>query len=237
MNIGLLGYGKMGKAIESLLLEKGHTVSARVRSQDVLDENTFANTDVVIEFTAPVAATKNITFCLEHNIPVVVGTTGWYKDFPFIEELCARYNGKLFHATNYSVGVNIFFELNKKLAKLMNAQPQYGVRMQEIHHTEKLDSPSGTAITIAEGIIENIEDVKTWKEGEVNDPSKLPIEALRQKDVPGTHSVFYTSNIDEIEITHTAFSRQGFAVGSILAAEFLHKSKVGIYTMSDLLEL
>ena len=227
----------MGKAIEALLPNRNHTCAAKLTPENLTGVESLNNGDVAIEFTQPEAAFDNIKLCLENNIPVVIGTTGWYDRFDELKDICEANNGRMFHATNFSVGVNLFFELNKKLAALMNNQMEYAVEIEEIHHTQKLDSPSGTAITIAEGILENVADKKRWKnEGSAN-PEDLAIISLREPDVPGTHVVTYTSPIDEIEIKHTAFSREGFALGAIIAAEFLAKAKPGIYTMQDMLQL
>ena len=237
MNITLIGYGKMGKAIEALLPSRNHTCVAKLNAEDLTSATSLNNGDVAIEFTQPEAAFNNIKLCLENNIPVVIGTTGWYDKFDELKKICIENNGRMFHATNFSVGVNLFFELNKKLAKLMSNQLEYAVEIEEIHHTQKLDSPSGTAITIAEGVLENVNDKKQWVNEDSANPDDLSIISVREPEVPGTHLVTYTSEIDEIEIKHTAFSRQGFALGAIIAAEFLADAKPGIYTMQDLLNL
>lgn len=237
MNISLIGYGKMGKAIEALLPTRNHTCVAKLNAADLTGAESLNNAQVAIEFTQPEAAYNNIKLCLENNIPVVIGTTGWYDKFDELKKICIENNGRMFHATNFSVGVNLFFELNKKLAKLMSNQLEYAVEIEEIHHTQKLDSPSGTAITIAEGVLENVSDKKQWVNEDSANPDDLSIISVREPEVPGTHVVTYTSEIDEIEIKHTAFSRQGFALGAIVAAEFLADAKPGIYTMQDLLNL
>jgi len=227
----------MGKAIEALLDSRHHSCVAKLTPENLKGVASLNNGDVAIEFTQPEAAFDNIKLCLENNIPVVIGTTGWYDRYDELKQICEANNGRMFHATNFSVGVNLFFELNKKLAALMSNQMEYAVEIEEIHHTQKLDSPSGTAITIAEGILENVADKKQWKNEGSPNPEDLAIISVREPEVPGTHIVTYTSEIDEIEIKHTAFSREGFALGAIIAAEFLAKAKPGIYTMQDMLQL
>lgn len=239
MNIALIGYGKMGKAIEAIALERGHTISLRINSSMPIQQADFSTTDVAIEFTKPDLVINHIDFCLAHQIPVVVGTTAWNE---WLDEVTMRVNitkGALLHASNFSVGVNIFFEINKQLARLMNAQPNYTAKIDEIHHLQKLDAPSGTAITIAHGIMDEHSSYSEWKLGEEEVPKteahQLPIISYREPDVPGTHVVTYTSEVDTIQFSHEAHSRKGFALGAVLAAEYLH-GKQGVFTMSDVLK-
>lgn len=237
MKIALIGYGKMGKEIEAIALKRGHSVPVKINSSNAPDAfSELKNCDVAIEFTKPEAAVQNIKSCFSQNIPVVAGTTGWYAHFDEIKKICTDTNQTLLHATNFSVGVNIFFEINKRLALLMNEQTDYDVTVEEIHHTQKLDAPSGTAITIAEGIIQHIDRKKSWKNGDAKESDQLNIFSQRLDTVPGTHIVTYSSDIDDIQISHVAHNRKGFATGAVLAAEFL-KDKKGIYTMKDVLKL
>lgn len=238
MKIALVGYGKMGKTIERIALERGHEIVLKIThetTEDFTQEN-IQKADVVIEFTSPEAAKYNVTNCLRAGVPVVCGTTGWNEHFQDAKNVAVEYNTAFLQASNFSIGVNIFFEINALLAQLMNAQEDYKVSVEETHHTEKKDAPSGTAITIAEQIIDNIKRLKKWElnDGKSLDDSTLPITAFREENVPGTHNVKYSSSIDEIELIHTAHSRDGFAKGAVLAAEFLIGKK-GIYTMKDVL--
>lgn len=235
MKITLIGYGKMGKTIEQVALQRGHQISHII---DVNNGNSLAqirkgDTDVAIEFTQPESAFENVKYCTENQIPIVCGTTGWLEKRPIIEQICQEKNSAFFYASNYSIGVNIFFKINQVLAKMMNNYPQYEVSIEEIHHTEKKDAPSGTAITLAEGIIGELQRKQGWKLEEIID-NQINITALRQPNVAGTHTTFYQSDIDTIEIKHTAHSRQGFALGAVLAAEWL-KDKQGVFGMNDLL--
>lgn len=236
MKIALVGYGKMGKAIEEIALEKGHSIVLKITSQNK-HELTSANlqqADVAIEFTNPEHAALNIYKCLDAGIPVISGSTGWLHDMDNIYKYCKEKNGAFLYASNFSVGVNIFFELNKKLASMMARQNGYEVSIEEIHHTQKKDAPSGTAITIAEQIITNMPGKSAW----VNNPdakeNELPITSKRIDPAPGTHRVKYSSSIDDLEIIHTAHNRKGFASGAVQAAEFL-AGKKGIYFMKDVL--
>jgi 4-hydroxy-tetrahydrodipicolinate reductase len=238
MKIALIGYGKMGKAIEAIALEKEHVIGLKISSQN-MDELTVANLqqcDVAIEFTNPHSAVKNILQCFEAGVPVVCGSTGWLTELDMVKIKCDESNGTLLYASNFSIGVNIFFEVNKKLAELMNQQPGYAISIKEIHHTQKKDAPSGTAITLAEQILTAVERKENW----VNHPSdkkeELPIISERIDPAPGTHSITYSSAIDDIEITHTAHNRQGFAAGAVLAAEFIQHKK-GIFSMKNVLGL
>lgn len=232
MKIALLGYGRMGKEIEKIALERGHEIVLRKTEEN--DYSGLEYADVAIDFSIPTAATENISTCFNHNIPVVSGTTGWLEHYNDMTALCQEKNGAFLYGSNFSVGVNLFFELNSYLAKLMANIKEYNVSMEEIHHTQKLDAPSGTAITLAQGIIAET-DYKQWTMDNAND-NEIYIDAKRIEDVPGTHSVFYKSTVDEIEIKHTAFSRQGFALGAVIAAEWI-LGKKGIFTMKDVLNL
>lgn len=243
MNIALIGYGKMGKEIEQIALQRGHTIAYKIDldNKELLATDAFKNVDAAIEFTAPHSAVENIKACFTAGVPVVVGSTGWYNQLPEVKKMCEEANAALFYASNFSLGVNIFFEINKKLAALMSGAEGYSVEVTEIHHTHKLDAPSGTAITIAEGILANLPAKKQWintvGEAEANaTEADLLIKSLRIDPAPGTHTVEYRSGVDRIEITHEAFSRKGFATGAVLAAEFI-AGKKGVYTMSDLLKL
>lgn len=233
MNILLLGYGKMGKAIEKIALERGHQIVGRIDSQD-LSQIAASPADVAIEFSQPEAAFDNIKACIENNIPVVCGTTGWLDKKKDVQKLTEKHNGTFFYASNYSVGVNIFFKLNQKLAAMMKAFGQYNVSMDETHHTEKKDAPSGTAITLAEGIIQ--EGIKQKLVGEPSAKAgELVINSFRINEVPGTHTVKYTSVIDDLEIRHIAHSREGFARGAVMVAEWL-PGKKGVLGMDDFLK-
>lgn len=237
MKIALVGYGKMGKAIEEILLQRGHTAPLKIdiNNQDSFTAANLQQCDVAIEFTGPHSAVENISKCLDAGIPVVSGSTGWLEQWATIEEKCKSLNGTLLYASNFSVGVNIFFELNKKLAQLMSKQDAYDVSMEEIHHTQKKDAPSGTAITLAEQILHEVSRKKKWLNEPAKYPNEMSIISKRIDPAPGTHSIKYSSAIDDIEIIHTAHSRTGFATGAVLAAEFI-AGKKGIYTMSDVLE-
>jgi 4-hydroxy-tetrahydrodipicolinate reductase len=230
MKIALLGYGKMGKTIEKLAEKKGHQIVARISSRSDFSDLKIA--DVAIDFSIPEAAVKNITACFELGIPVVSGTTGWLEHFDEVLNTCQSRNGSFIYASNFSVGVNLFFELNKKLAEMMAKHKDYTVDIEEIHHTQKLDAPSGTAISLAKDIIEK-SDYTNWKLDNTTQ-NEIPIKALRIEDVKGTHTVSYRSVIDTLSIKHEAHSREGFALGAILAAEWL-QGKIGVFTMKDVL--
>tara|TARA_R110002012_G_scaffold77316_2_gene196311 strand:- start:1664 stop:2365 length:702 start_codon:yes stop_codon:yes gene_type:complete len=232
MNIALFGYGKMGKMIEKIALKRNHTIVAKI-DLDATDIN-FSEIDVAIDFSMPNAAYGNIKNCLEHNLPIISGTTGWLQDYQKAVDLCKKNNGAFIYASNFSLGVNLFFELNSYLAKLMASQDQYKVVMEEIHHTQKLDAPSGTAITLAEGVIDNTNYID-WKLDSAGD-REIPITAKRIADTPGTHTVSYESEVDGIEIKHTAHNREGFALGAVIAAEWI-VGKTGVFTMKDVLNL
>lgn len=238
LKIALLGYGKMGKAIEEIALQKGHSIVLKIgvdNLKDLTPEN-IRTADVAIEFSNPESAAKNILFCLENNVPVLCGTTGWLKDISLIEAKCQELNGTFLYASNFSIGVNLFFELNKKLAFLMKKHQGYNVRIEEIHHTQKQDAPSGTAITLAEQAIEESSTKSKWINERQNSSDELSIISIRMDDVPGTHTVTYASEIDTIEIKHTAHNRIGFAAGAVAAAEFIWNKK-GIFSMQDVLDL
>lgn len=230
MKIALLGYGKMGKVIEKIALERGHQIVLRKGSQDTFEG--LLDADVAIDFSLPNVAVENISECLNHSIPVISGTTGWLERYEEMVQLCNEKNGSFIYGSNFSLGVNIFFELNEYLAKMMKNLTQYNVSMEEIHHTQKLDAPSGTAISLAEGIIKHTNYKKWTLENPNND--EILIDAKRIGTVPGTHSIFYDSAVDQIEIKHTAHSREGFALGSVVAAEWL-VGKKGVFTMKDVL--
>lgn len=232
MKIALLGYGKMGQIIERIAIERGHEIVLRKKSTDTYDG--LKNADVAIDFSVPDAAVQNITTCIELGIPVISGTTGWLEHYDNIVELCTKNDGAFLYGSNFSLGVNLFFELNSYLAKMMSNLKEYKVSMEEIHHTQKLDAPSGTAISLANGIIENTEYTEwTLDQAENN---QIHIDAKRIDSVPGTHSVFYDSAIDQIEIKHTAHNREGFALGAVVAAEWIQNKK-GIFSMKDVLNL
>ena len=232
MNIALFGYGKMGKMIEQIAIKRGHHIIAKidVGSTDI----DFSEMDVAIDFSMPSAAYGNIKECLTHNVPVISGTTGWLTDYDKAVALCNEKKGGFIYASNYSLSVNIFFEMNAYLAKMMQHLDQYKIRMEEIHHTQKLDAPSGTAITLAEGILANSK-YKKWGLDHGGE-DEIVITSKRIDDVPGTHLVEYDSNVDCIEIKHTAHNREGFALGAVIAAEWII-GKTGVFTMRDVLNL
>ncbi|MDG1038336.1 MAG: 4-hydroxy-tetrahydrodipicolinate reductase [Polaribacter sp.] len=232
MKIALLGYGRMGKEIEKIALSRGHEIVIR---KDVDDEIDITLADVAIDFSVPHSAFNNIKNCINNNVPVISGTTGWLEKYEDAVALCEEKNSAFIYASNYSLGVNIFFELNKQLAKMMRSLEDYNISMEEIHHTKKLDAPSGTAITLAEGIIENSAK-DNWELGDKTSEENIPIIAKRIPDVPGTHTVWYDSEVDSIEIKHTANNRKGFALGAVVAAEWIIGKK-GIFTMKDVLNI
>ena len=246
MKIALLGYGKMGKIIEKIALSRKHEIVLTIDHEtlhDLTPEN-LQKADVVIEFTTPASVLSNIEHCFNANVPVVIGTTGWYEKLPEVKQQCIEGNKSLLWASNFSVGVNVFFYVNKLLAKVMNKYPYYEVQVEEIHHTQKMDSPSGTAITIAEGIINNTDAKNEWINVLTTDdsdddanvaPNQLLIESLRIDSVPGTHTVIYDSEVDSIEFKHTAHNRNGFALGAVLAAEWLHDKK-GFYSVEAMFD-
>ncbi|MBD8082778.1 4-hydroxy-tetrahydrodipicolinate reductase [Chryseobacterium caseinilyticum] len=233
MKIALVGYGKMGKIIEEISQKRGHEIVARLKETPTAEN--LNNPDVVIEFSVPEAAFSNIKACLENKIPVICGTTGWLGKREEIDRIANENETAFLYGSNFSLGVNLFFALNEKLADLMKNVDEYNCQLEEIHHIHKKDAPSGTAISIAEGIFKNNPKFDAWKLEETKD-NQLGIFAIREDEVPGTHSVFYRSEVDEIEIKHTAFNRNGFAHGAVVAAEFI-KDKQGIFTMNDVLGL
>jgi len=232
MRIALFGYGKMGRMIEQLALSRGHQIVAKI---DIgTSEIDFSAVDVAIDFSMPSVAFENIKQCIENKVPIVSGTTGWLEDYDNAVALCTENKGAFIYASNYSLGVNVFFELNRYLAKMMRNLEQYNVGMEEIHHTQKLDAPSGTAITLAEGIIAN-SSYEDWNLGK-EEAQSIPITAKRIDDVPGTHTVTYDSEVDTIAIKHTAHNREGFALGAVIAAEWII-GKTGVFSMRDVLNL
>lgn len=233
MNIALLGYGKMGKTIEQIALKRGHKIVLTVDKDDEGYDITKA--DVAIDFSIPMVAFQNISNCINNGVPVISGTTGWLEHFDKAVAMCHEKQGAFIYASNFSLGVNIFFELNKTLAKMMRALNQYHVSMEEIHHTQKLDAPSGTAISLANGIIANNNNYEAWKLDEAAEKT-IPITAKRIADVPGTHTVTYQSDVDTISIEHVAHTREGFALGAVIAAEWL-VGKTGVFTMNDVLNI
>lgn len=236
MKIALIGYGKMGRTIEEIALERGHTLGLKIDidSKAAFTAANLQQCDVAIEFTGPYSAKENILTCLAAGIPVVCGSTGWLEDWDEVEKYCKEKNGSFLYASNFSVGVNIFFELNKKLAQLMKGHADYEISMEEIHHTQKKDAPSGTAITLAEQLMQEIPRKKNWVNEPTANQEELVIISKREDPAPGTHSIKYSSAVDDIEIIHTAHSRQGFALGAVLAAEYIHNKK-GIFNMKDIL--
>lgn len=236
MNIGIIGYGKMGREIEKSALKNGHSIEFIIDENNTedLNNNNLKKIDVAIEFTSPVAAFENIRKCLEAKTPVVSGTTGWLAKYNEAIKLCRKINGSFLYASNFSIGANILFHLNIRLAKIMNNIELYDVEINETHHTTKLDSPSGTAITLADSIIKSIERKKEWKNEHTVNKQTLSIISERKDTVPGTHIIKYNSNVDCIELKHEAKSREGFAFGAIFAAEFIQNKK-GVYKMEDVL--
>jgi len=238
MKIALLGYGRMGKEVERAALARNHSIIARIDNSEDLQQQTgiLKSCDVAIEFTSPEAVVQNLLFCFREKIAVVTGTTGWYSRKDEVIRACNESGGSLFYASNFSIGVNIFFEINRQLARLMNGHDEYQVSMEEIHHIHKLDAPSGTAISLANGILSEYPKKKAWVSGDASSDDQLGIRSLREGEIPGTHRVEWRSSVDTIRIEHEAFNRQGFASGAVLAAEFL-AGKKGIFEMKDLLQL
>lgn len=244
MKIAILGYGKMGRIIEQFAGERGHEVVLKVNvdNLDDLSVENLKHADVAIDFSTPDSVLANIGICFDAGVPIVVGTTGWYGRLQEIKDQCIEGNNTLLYGSNFSVGVNIFFFVNKVLAKIMNRYPQYEVQVDEIHHTEKLDSPSGTAMSIAEGILGELDRKNEWVNeliGSGNElitkPDQLLIESHRIEEVPGTHTVIYSSEVDDIEFRHSAHSRAGFALGAVLAAEWVH-GKTGFFNITDMFD-
>ncbi len=237
MNVALFGYGKMGKEIEKVLIERGHQITAIVGSNTDLSELNTDKIDVVIEFSTPQAAEKNISFCIKNQLPVVIGTTGWYDHLDQLSADCKANDSCMVHGTNFSIGVNVFFTINEALAKIMTANLGYECSVKEIHHTEKKDAPSGTGITIADDIIHHNAHYDSWEnvnKSKISDPKVLSLESERLPDVPGTHVVSYENEIDRIDLTHTAKNRKGFALGSVLAAEWI-KDKKGVFSIKEIM--
>lgn len=244
MKIVILGYGKMGQLIEKFALKRGHEIALIVdaHNRETLTAEDLADADIAIDFSTPDAALENISLCFEADLPLVVGTTGWYEHLQEVKETCLEADQALLYGSNFSIGVNIFFHINRLLAKAVSPYQQYDVQVEEIHHIHKLDAPSGTAITIAEGIIDNSDVKKTWvnqvegsEEEVVNKPNELLIESLRIEEVPGTHTVLYSSEVDQIEFKHTAHNRDGFALGAVVAAEWLYGKK-GFYQVTEIFD-
>jgi len=231
MKIALLGYGRMGKEIEKIALDRGHSI---VIKADINSSYNITDADVAIDFSIPSAAVSNISNCLKNNVPVISGTTGWLDEYDAMVSLCEKSEGAFLYASNFSLGVNITFEINKQLARLMKSQSQYKLEIEEIHHTQKLDAPSGTAISLAEDII-NESNYKSWSLDEKDDLA-IPMTSKRIEGVPGTHTVIYTSDEDSISLNHTANSRKGFALGAVIAAEWIH-GKIGVFSMKDVLNI
>ena len=239
MKIALIGYGKMGKAIEEIAISRGHEITHRFSSSNPIQTNNLSDSDVAIEFTRPNLAIEHIHYCINQNLPIVVGTTSWQDKLSDVCDFVNSNKGALLHASNFSVGVNIFFELNRVLAKLMSNQPEYKIEAEEIHHVQKLDAPSGTAVSLLNDILEENKNYSDWQvvsNFNESDSKKIPVIAKREPDVPGTHEINYSSEIDTITIKHIAHNRKGFALGAVLAAEFLN-GKSGVYTMSDVLKI
>lgn len=233
MNVALLGYGKMGKTIEKIAIERGHNIVLKIDKGD--DSYDITKADVAIDFSIPTVAFNNISNCINNKIPVISGTTGWLENYDNAVALCKEKQGAFIYASNFSLGVNIFFELNKTLAKMMSQLKQYNVSLEEIHHTQKLDAPSGTAISLANDIISEHSSYDTWKLDEGNE-NTINIAAKRIEDVPGTHTISYKSEVDTITIDHIAHNRQGFALGAVIAAEWIY-GKTGVFTMNDVLNI
>lgn len=240
MRIALIGYGKMGKIIEEIAVSRGHSITQKSTSLNPIEELNFSIVDIAIEFTTPHHAVKHIEHCVNNNVPVVVGTTAWNDQMPYVENYIKENNGSLLHASNFSIGVNIFFNINKKLASLMEPQSDYSISVSETHHLQKVDAPSGTGISLANDILSNNKHISSWIHNEntlpKTAPEQIPIVSHREKDVPGTHVVKYASEIDSIEIKHTAHNRKGFALGAVIAAEWLIDKK-GAYTMQDVINI
>jgi len=237
MKLALIGYGKMGHVIEEIANERGHTIVSiiDINNQVDFDSPQFLSADVAIEFSQPESAFENYRKCFERNIAVVAGTTGWLAQWDEIKKLCIEGNHTFFYASNYSIGMNIFSTINKYLAQIMDHFPAFDVRLEETHHIHKMDSPSGTAITLAEHILENIDRKKRWIEGLKGTSEDLPIFSIREGEVPGIHEVIYESDVDAIRIQHSAKNRKGLALGAVLAAEFV-KGKKGFLSMNDMLD-
>lgn len=244
MKIVLLGYGKMGQLIEKFALKRGHEVVLIVdaNNRDSIGVADLEGADVAIDFSTPEAALSNISLCFESNLPIVMGTTGWYEHMQEVKETCLEAEQALLYGSNFSIGVNVFFHINRLLARAMDPYKQYDVQVEEIHHIHKLDAPSGTAITIAEGILDNYTSKSSWvnevvgaENDVINKPDELLIESLRIEEVPGTHTVLYSSEVDQIEFKHTAHNRDGFALGAVVAAEWL-EGRTGFFQVTEIFD-
>ena len=238
MNIAIIGYGKMGKEIDEIAQVRGHNVLLRIDENNInsINSSSWKEIDVAIEFSKPESAFSNINLCFDNNIPVVSGTTGWLNKFEEVISRCKTDGKSFFYASNFSLGVNLFFKLNRYLSQLMDKFPDYSVKIEESHHMQKLDAPSGTAITLAEGIIENIERKNRWEKELEGSVDSIAIKSNREGEVPGNHKIIYDSEFDSVVIEHDAKSRKGFAVGAVMAAEFIVDKK-GYHTMNDLLKI
>ncbi|MDX2362827.1 MAG: 4-hydroxy-tetrahydrodipicolinate reductase [Crocinitomicaceae bacterium] len=240
MNIALIGYGKMGKTIEEIAIQRGHKITGKCSSQHPIDELDFDDIDVAIEFTAPHFAIKHIEHCIDHHTPVIVGTTAWNDQLPYVKDYVTQRNGSLLYASNFSIGVNIFFDLNRRLAELMRNHQDYQPSIDEVHHVQKMDAPSGTAISLANDMMFSNDKFSSWihqeNETPTTQPGQIALTSYREDGVPGTHKIKYESAIDSIEMTHVAHNRQGFALGAVIAAEWIF-GKQGIYTMQDVINL
>ena len=234
MKIAIIGYGKMGKEVQAIAVDRNHEIVLKANNAEGIESEILTAADVAIEFTSPDNAVDNINRCFDVNLPIVVGTTGWMGDLERVKTACIDQGQALLYASNFSIGVNILFEVNEKLAQLMNTQPSYDVAMAEIHHTEKMDTPSGTAISLANAITHNMDRKSGWTLEEDAKEHEIKIKASREADVPGTHTVLYSSEIDELELKHTARGRKGFAMGAVLAAEWL-QGRTGVFTMKNLM--
>lgn len=240
MNIALIGYGKMGKIIEEIAISRGHSIVAKSNSQSPIESIDFSTVDVAIEFTAPHFAVNHIKHCIKNNTPVIVGTTAWNDELDNVKEIVHQNNGSLLYASNFSIGVNIFFDINRRLAQLMEGKAEYKASVQEIHHKQKLDAPSGTAVSIANDMMLENEDYSSWIHNENIAPEvqngQIAVTSFREDGVPGTHIVDYTSEIDTIELKHIAHNRKGFGLGAVIAAEWI-VGKKGVFTMQDVIKL
>ncbi|MEJ6617019.1 MAG: 4-hydroxy-tetrahydrodipicolinate reductase [Crocinitomicaceae bacterium] len=240
MNIALIGYGKMGKVIEEIAISRGHSIVAKSNSQSPIELIDFSNVDVAIEFTVPHFAVNHIKHCIKNNTPVIVGTTAWNIELDNVKEIVHQKNGSLLYASNFSIGVNIFFDINRRLAQLMEGKTEYKPSVQEIHHKQKVDAPSGTAVSIANDMLAENEDYSSWIHNENTPPGvqngQVAVTSFREDGVPGTHIVDYTSEIDSIEIKHIAHNRKGFGLGAVIAAEWI-VGKKGVFTMQDVIKL
>ena len=240
MKLALIGYGKMGKIIERIAISRGHSITGKASSSQPIATIDFSEVDVAIEFTTPSFVVQHIEHCIEQNTPIIVGTTAWNEQLSYVKSLVKQNNGALLHASNFSIGVNVFFDINKRLAKLMANHSEYIPSLEETHHVHKLDAPSGTAVTIANDIMLENDKIESWTLGKGTPPvareGQLAVTSYRKPDVPGTHIITYESPIDTIQLSHTAHSREGFALGAVIAAEFLQHKK-GTFTMQDVIKL